>query len=354
MEINEQHIELFDNYIFNRLSTDEKQNFEQKLLQDSIFAQDFETYKILVLGIQDLGKAELKDFLKAQPKPEIKTILLWRKPLAIAASLALLITIGYFAKNSFLPKTDEIAIKNEPKIEPTITAPQQKDSIQPTITFTEIESVKKDEDNNLIEVEKQMADADPPPVLLDDYEIEAASKSVPNAPLKTTENDDDYKVLTEKKLSDTLIFANLLALNDDKKDRLAEESLKTNGYATKKKSAQIPATVNNNVGRTMDNNTNFRLDTIEFKKLEKRKTQSITKYTLEFWQSPLNFKGYKFVGNTIQLYGIANNNIKVFLLNNTTYLRANGEVYPLKYCTDACLYKPEIDIAIVNFILAQP
>ncbi len=352
MEINEQHIELFDAYIFNRLGTDEKQNFEEKLLHDTAFTQDFEQYKILVLGIQDYGKAELKEFLKTQPKPEIKTVQLWRKPLAIAASLALLITIGYFAKNSFLPNTDKIAIKDLPKTEPT--APSKKDSVEPTITFLEIESEKKEE---AIEMMPQKeSDADIVPQVLDDEKGFATTE----APILSTTDDklkDDYKVITEKKLNDTILVAYYLAYNDKlrEKEDIEVATTKSNSYESKKKAIQTPASVNNKASTVLDNNnSNYNNDTIALKKLEKRKNQSITKYTVEFWQSPLNFKGYKFVGNTIQLYGLNEKGIKLFTLNNTTYLRANGAVYPLKTCADACMYKPETDAAIVNFILAQP
>jgi len=350
LEINEQHIELFDAYILKQLAAKERENFEQKLLTDAVFNLQFEQYKLLVLGIQDFGKSQLKTFLKAQPKPEIKTINLWKKPLAIAASLALLMVLGILLKNNFLPKKEEIAIKENPRFEEI--KPKSLDTNQ--IQLIEIEAIKKEQVQDKNEEKESIAPmAESKITEIDDANFNT-SKIAPSPITKAEVIEvENYKILSEKKIKDTILFVQLLASNFDSDDKMVRKTNESDVLKNKKsKSPTLPSSVNSNTSPT-DNNNN-RLDSISFKNLEKTKALKPSKYYVEFWQSPLNFKGYKFVENTIQLYGLADNKIKIYQLNNVIYLKHNTQVYALNYCTDACMYKTEVNAEIVNYINSQP
>ncbi len=53
-------------------------------------------------------------------------------------------------------------------------------------------------------------------------------------------------------------------------------------------------------------------------------------YSVEFWQSPINYKGYKLINNKIVLFGIAKEETpQVFKLDDVIYLKLKQVVYRL-------------------------
>lgn len=58
-------------------------------------------------------------------------------------------------------------------------------------------------------------------------------------------------------------------------------------------------------------------------------------YFVEFWKTPLNSKGYSFSKNKIMLYGFLDfNNVLLYQLDNSFYLKASDQVYKLFYGGD--------------------
>jgi len=57
-------------------------------------------------------------------------------------------------------------------------------------------------------------------------------------------------------------------------------------------------------------------------------------YRIEFWKSPVNFKGFKFIRNAVITYGLdPTESIKLYELNEKRYLKYGAQVYRL-YITD--------------------
>ena len=60
-------------------------------------------------------------------------------------------------------------------------------------------------------------------------------------------------------------------------------------------------------------------------------TSSSESYTIEFWRTPLNSKGYRFVKNKIMLYGFNDhNNVLLYLLNSRYFIKSFEVVYELE------------------------
>ncbi len=58
-------------------------------------------------------------------------------------------------------------------------------------------------------------------------------------------------------------------------------------------------------------------------------------YFIEFWKTPLNSKGYRFTKNKIMLYGFVDyNNVLVYELDGSFYVKASGLVYRVFYNSD--------------------
>jgi hypothetical protein len=58
-------------------------------------------------------------------------------------------------------------------------------------------------------------------------------------------------------------------------------------------------------------------------------------YFIEFWKTPLNSKGYRFSKNKILLYGFIDyNNVSLYELDNSYYIKSSDQVYKLFYGAD--------------------
>lgn len=113
--MNEEHYIVFENYISNELSTDEKTNFEKQLSEDKALASAFEVYKELNLHLENKfgNEQELKAFKKnlksiskehfKTKKPKVVAFKPWQY--AIAASVAIL--VGLFVFQNINPSFDD-------------------------------------------------------------------------------------------------------------------------------------------------------------------------------------------------------------------------------------------------------
>ncbi|MBA3706021.1 MAG: hypothetical protein H0W84_09020 [Bacteroidetes bacterium] len=69
----------------------------------------------------------------------------------------------------------------------------------------------------------------------------------------------------------------------------------------------------------------------------------------EFWQSPLNYKGYKMSKNKIVLYGITSaDGIKIYKLEDVIYLKNAASIFKLDYSSDFKPFEKIADEAIIN------
>jgi hypothetical protein len=70
---------------------------------------------------------------------------------------------------------------------------------------------------------------------------------------------------------------------------------------------------------------------------------------IEFWQSPLNYKGYKNTRYKLVLYGIApNENIKLYRLDDNLYLKNQNTVYRIESTSDFKSYDKVTDDALIS------
>jgi len=79
---------------------------------------------------------------------------------------------------------------------------------------------------------------------------------------------------------------------------------------------------------------------------DKKKTASSIK--IEFWQSPINYKGYKMTKNKIVLFGInPDENIKLFHLDDDTFIKHNQNYYRLYFTDDFKQFEKITDTSII-------
>lgn len=357
-------IELFDRYITRQMEGEERRLFEERLNLDKAFRDEFAMYQTVVGGIREFGRAELKDYIKehagnmtGQPKFRIS-----RSAWAVAAAVVLI--AGIFIVNQFYApgksSSNDISIN-----EKQATAPEHPDTTgtvqTPSETLKEINGNKKFEEMDMT-----------PPVIA---EKSAGAAEAPPAMVEEPSAADDYAredvvtIVKEKKLTDSIV---LVAVLDFK-----QETRVFNNSAT---SSSTPTYQNNSYSKNTyskgyatnekrkDKVTSQAEKTEDTKKSEAdsegkdsfvvNKVKNITaptqQYTLEYWQSPVNFVGYKLSGTTVQLYGLSDRKAKLFVVNNQLYLRSNGKVYLLTACSLGCPFTETDDDNIATFIKSQP
>ncbi len=72
-------------------------------------------------------------------------------------------------------------------------------------------------------------------------------------------------------------------------------------------------------------------------------------FNIEFWQSPINYKGYKMSKYKIVLYGIASADaVKVFKTDDAIYLKNQTTVYKLDYASELRGYERISDESIIS------
>jgi len=61
-------------------------------------------------------------------------------------------------------------------------------------------------------------------------------------------------------------------------------------------------------------------------------------FFIEFWKTPLNSKGYRFLRNKIMLYGFMDfNNVQLYQLDDSYYIKSSDQVFKLSFGAD---FKP--------------
>lgn len=72
-------------------------------------------------------------------------------------------------------------------------------------------------------------------------------------------------------------------------------------------------------------------------------------FNIEFWQSPLNYKGYKMSKYKMVLYGIASaDGLRIYKLDDIIYLKTVSAIYRLDYASDFKQYERITDETIVT------
>jgi hypothetical protein len=347
LNLNESHIEEIDAYLQGNLNLEEVAVFEQKLNSDPSFAEAFKNQKLLSELIKENARLELKDYLKTHGQTKVVSSKNWLQSKVFAIAATAIILIGAFVVFQFYisPKLEQNLALEE--TEPISEGKKQEPVVVNQESNQNKQSESYSEKDRLYEVPPQTVEElkvlemeidDAPPA------IDQGSEDMHN------KNESDYNVAIEINIKDTFLFATSLTMLD------LNGSNESYGFNRKPelKSAQLPsAASNSNQAKALEDKKKSR-DTTDLSKSKTAKNNTIkTKFMVEFWSSPINFKGYKYGNNIIQLFGLNNYNCKLYTVNGNLYLRHVDKVYQIQPCIDGCPYKLEVDPDIIQFILNQ-
>lgn len=371
MKLQDKHIELFDRYVRNQLNGQELLDFEASLENDASLKTEFEQYRTMVEGVKDFERLRLKAFIKENDKSlHVDKRPTFKKFFYLAASLLLLFMISALIRQSMLkPKDNNLAI-----------APQKEfgDDTTSTIAHTNLDSVKVEN----IPAKPQLPEASKPEVIyvqdeskesdLDDFVSESDLVDEKHdayvGPVQGTTNQEksikisgapqtlakpkieEYNVLSDKKIKDTTVYPVLITVKEPKKKIVVQSDYPTVYNQVEVKKIKLPKNKDNN--KTIPEKEVLVDSAMVSIPSSESKTGDIA-LNIQFWTSPVNFKGYNYVNNTVQLYGLSPNNARLFILKNVLYLRIDGVVYVLSPCSNSCAYKLEPDNEIVRIILLE-
>jgi hypothetical protein len=360
LNYNQEHSEWFDAYLRNELSEADKLSFELRLKEDADLNESFQIHALLVKGIETEGRKELKTFLKENSVINYWGQNFWSKTMRYASVAVFLLFAGLYALVHFYlqPKTqNNIAVVSEketisPRTEPnetelkeSETTPSQTPAINElAIEDSEIDEITSSIENVDLSLQEESFDKD-------GYNDD--EKMIPEPSSDKPKETSDYYVLKELKLSDTL----LLAVHVVKKIDYSNLD-KSNKSKSLSKSPILPRNVqNSNIESSgvnqnpQSNNDSNSVSKPEASKTSGKKIEVQSKYQVEFWNSPINFKGYKFVNKTIQLYGLGTTNVQLKTYNNQLYLIHQKNVYIINQCIDGCVFKLLNDDEIETLLL---
>jgi len=93
-------------------------------------------------------------------------------------------------------------------------------------------------------------------------------------------------------------------------------------------------------GDIPERNDDYELDSIlTDQRNTKRKSNKVIK--VEFWKSPLNYKGFKFDENKLVIFGLYEfNNVSIIGYNNDLYIKYNKDYYPIDFTDDFRSFLP--------------
>ncbi|MBA3900662.1 MAG: hypothetical protein H0X62_10715 [Bacteroidetes bacterium] len=84
-----------------------------------------------------------------------------------------------------------------------------------------------------------------------------------------------------------------------------------------------------------------------------KEIEPVSAVTVEFWKSPINYRGYKMSRNKLIVFGLQETgNAKLFLINDLLYLKNFDKVYKIQKSTDfrslEVTTEPEILNSLIN------
>jgi hypothetical protein len=162
--------------------------------------------------------------------------------------------------------------------------------------------------------------------------------------------DKKDELLQEHKTSDTTLMVvvypvkQLAPLFSEKLNNVAVAETTARKDAVSLKSKRYEARAPQ---KEVESDKEIKLDSAELQSPEK------VSYHLEFWVSPLHYKGYTFIGKNIKLYGLINKGIVLHDYKGSLILEQSGIFYKLEHNATAKSYTTVTDKAIITELKKQ-
>ena len=340
MKARREEIELFDLYLQDALGKEERLLLESKLATDEELAEEFELHKLITAGIASEKEQRFREVLRQQREDTFIGNNTWGKKFTLVSAAVVLIgmlVMVYATYLNYNPGASPLAKKNQidtPATEQKST--QQKESQREENTENPIAKLERDADSKELSiqenVEEEVQEDDITNEIRDAAEnrivtpTDAGQTSFDNIP--AIENidfeDDDVEVVKKDKLEgQEVLYAKVVAV---------AESITLQEVTTTKSAEKLVARTSKKIKTKANQSEEAKEEADEASTPVKTKSNSSVdstqKYTVQYYNSPLNYKGYKYNSKTktIQVYGMKGVESQLIMRANVLFLK-NGEDY---------------------------
>lgn len=342
MNYSEQDSELFDRYLSGTLDEATWKAFEERLREDAAFAEAFRVHTLLTEGIKANARMELKQHLRENADIQYWGGNMWPRSMRFAAAAALLIFSAVyllirFYVNPAATKAPLAHTETGPAAQAPVHSPS--DTLYPT-EEPELAQLSKPAAPPM---EIQAAEAETADIPSPIEDTEKKSADIGNVYAAEADMGESPQVLREIKLLDTMYQALVINSAPVASKMAAAESKTYNNYAlSRKKSSKAPSALNNSRQAETQNREEPDSGAKQLKH-----PAPVEKLQVQYWSSPVNFKGYSYAGTELRLYSLNPYKVKLLILDKVLYLLYEGTVFRLDPCSSACAFarEPDSDIA---------
>lgn len=284
----DKYFDKIDRYLREEMAEAEKKAFEQELETNSTLREEFSFQSALAEGINEQRREELKQYLREHTKIKFMGNI-WGRRWAIASAAI----IAFFAVLYFVLQNFDIAPRIQPVADDQLPKKQQPSEKPADEAGTEVKSDLQDETTP---IDKALPKEEKLPDLAlnkDDFETKKKSPEIPLEALEKQEvagsrqpdKQEDYKTKSEIKIGEGYLLISYLT----------------------------PADAN-------------------LKEVQKRESteQMMDEIYVEYWVSPVGFKGYRLDNAKLMLYSLnQNSGVRLFKIGKEFYLREGFNTYHL-------------------------
>ncbi len=311
---------LFDRYLRGDLSQQELDDFLERLKEDPELAADLEMHKFLVEGIQEHRKEELRTYMKEKARVRFMGNP-WTRNWTYASAAVLLIFGVMYVVIDQNRKVDPVAVKDTPAETSTgVDTTGEKSQDLPEESSAEETPQLAEQQDPVPVVPETEPYEDTSGVVSDEHDVEHRTITELNQEnLASMPKEDELPVKSDTRIYDTLITLNLafIPAQGAKSGDFKDSSGVTKQATTSNKDEKI---------------------------------------TVQYWKSPINYKGYRFDGRKLELFGVGFSDeislsylvldpkLKVYRV----YLKKNGQYFPLVDDHAYHPYKAETDPDILE------
>ena len=311
---------LFDRYLRGDLSQQELDDFLERLKEDPELAADLEMHKFLVDGIQEHRKEELRTYMKEKARVRFMGNP-WTRNWTYASAAVLLIFGVMYVVIDQNRKIDPVAVKDSPaETSAGVDTTEEKPEDLPEESSAEETPQLAEQQDPVPVVPETEPYKDTSSAVSDEHDVEHRNITELNQEnLASMPKEDELPVKSDTRIYDTLITLNLAFI--------PVQGAKSGDFKDSSGVAKQATTA------TKDE-----------------------KITVQYWKSPINYKGYRFDGRKLELFGVGFSDeislsylvldpkLKVYRV----YLKKNGLYFPLVDDHAYHPYKAETDPAILE------
>ncbi len=323
MESKEPNIEEIEKYVTGQMSAFDAGLFEVRMSNDEILREQTESLRMAIEVSKQYRAHELKLYIQKHAPKEYKNTF-WQTTIiyAVAASLVLLsVSYGillYFDKD-LKQVAQGVKLKDGSKHDSPSRLNRNRE-----FNKNEIDSIREI-DNNVIATEKpdfandSMAIYDSKAELANTTTVskDMAGKMVEDVPA-SVEAGDNFKVQSDELVLDTNITT-----------YFAMEVVNLEKKALKKKSMTLPQQSNNTYkGNNQSPSSNRADNNNESDKSIEYKPQQML--NVEFWKSPVNYKGYRYNTKKLIVYGMKTSDFTLIKVKGVLYIKSAGFYYKIE------------------------